>query len=90
MFGIQVGLIDEAATDKTDAIEKCKQFIKKFDKIPPLARAITKQKMRQAPIARLQKNRQQDVEEFLGFLKNPLIQQGLEMYIQALKQKAAK
>ncbi|CAH2039449.1 unnamed protein product, partial [Iphiclides podalirius] len=34
---LQVGLIDEAATDKADTIEKCKNFIKKFDKIPPLA-----------------------------------------------------
>lgn len=86
----QVGLIDEAATDKTDTIDKCKKFIKKFDKIPPLARSVTKQKIRERPLVRLQKNRQQDTAEFLGFLKNPKIQEGLEMYIQALKQRAAK
>lgn len=51
---------------------------------------MTKQKIRERPLVRLQKNRQQDTEEFLGFLKNPKIQEGLEMYIQALKQRAAK
>ncbi|XP_039755758.1 enoyl-CoA delta isomerase 1, mitochondrial-like isoform X1 [Pararge aegeria] len=83
-------LIDEIATDKADAINKCKTFLKKFEKIPPLARAITKLKMREEPIKNLQTNRQADVQEFLSFLKNPNVQQSLEMYIQALKQKAAK
>ncbi|CAK1586008.1 unnamed protein product [Parnassius mnemosyne] len=87
---LQVGLIDESASDKADAIDKCKKFIRKFDKIPSLARAVTKQKIREGPLVRLQKNRQQDTAEFLGFLKNPKIQQSLEMYIQSLKQKAAK
>nr|XP_034831138.1 enoyl-CoA delta isomerase 1, mitochondrial-like isoform X2 [Maniola hyperantus] len=87
---LKVGLIDEIASDKSDAINKCKGFLKKFDRIPPLARSLTKQKIRDAPIKNLQKNRQADVQEFLGFLKNPKVQQSLEMYIQALKQKAAK
>ncbi|CAG4946967.1 unnamed protein product [Parnassius apollo] len=87
---LKVGLIDESASDKADAIDKCKKFIRKFDKIPSLARAVTKQKIREGPLVRLQNNRQQDTAEFLGFLKNPKIQQSLEMYIQSLKQKAAK
>lgn len=87
---LKVGLIDETASDKADAIEKGKKFIKRFDRIPPLARALTKQKIREGPLTKLQKNRKADVEEFLGFIKNPIVQQGLELYIQSLKQKAAK
>ncbi|XP_038206339.1 enoyl-CoA delta isomerase 1, mitochondrial-like [Zerene cesonia] len=85
---LKVGLIDDVATDKEDAINKCKGFIKKFDRIPPLARAVTKQKFRANTTQWLKDNRKADVAEFLGFLNNPKIQQSLEMYIQSLKQKA--
>ncbi|CAH2090947.1 unnamed protein product [Euphydryas editha] len=87
---LKVRLIDETATDKADAISKCKDFIEKFDNIPPLARAITKQKIRQGPIERLQKNRKADLDEFLSYLKHPKVQQSLEMYIQILKMKSSK
>lgn len=89
-FKLQIGLIDETATDKADAVEKCRKFIKKFDKIPPLGRAITKQRFREAPLTWLHQNRRQDTDEFLQFLQNPKIQQSLEIYLQMLKQKAAK
>ncbi|XP_075978497.1 enoyl-CoA delta isomerase 1, mitochondrial-like [Anticarsia gemmatalis] len=87
---LKVGLIDETASDKADSVDKCKKFIKKFDRIPPLARAITKQKIRQGPLAWMNKNRAADTQEFLAFLQNPKVQQSLDMYIQSLKKKAAK
>lgn len=87
---LKIGLIDDVATDKADAIEKCKAFLKKFDRIPPLARAITKQRYREGPLAWLQQNRRQDIDEFLQFLQNPKVQQSLEMYIQNLKKKSGK
>lgn len=87
---LKVGLIDETATDKADSVEKCKKFIKKFDRIPPLARAITKQKIRESSLVWMQKNRQSDLQEFLAFVQTPKVQQSLEMYIQSLKQKSAK
>lgn len=86
----QVGMIDETAADKAECIDKCKQFLKRFERISPVARAITKQKVRQDPIKRLMGNRPGDVKEFLDFLVNPMVQQGLEMYIQSLKKKSAK
>nr|XP_026499076.1 enoyl-CoA delta isomerase 1, mitochondrial-like [Vanessa tameamea] len=85
---LKIRLIDESAADKADAINKCKSFIKKFERIPPLARSITKQKIRQAPIKNLQDNRKADSEEFLAYVKNPKVQQSLDMYIQSLKKKA--
>ncbi|XP_046968878.1 enoyl-CoA delta isomerase 1, mitochondrial-like [Vanessa cardui] len=87
---LKVRLIDESATDKTDAINKCKNFIKKFDKIPPLARSITKQKIRQNYIKKLQENRAADTEEVLSHIRNPNVQRKLEMYIQSLKKKDTK
>ncbi|XP_013190565.2 enoyl-CoA delta isomerase 1, mitochondrial [Amyelois transitella] len=87
---LKVGLIDEIATDKADCIEKSKKFIKKFDRIPPMARAITKQKIRGDALGWLQKNKQEDLKEFLTFVSNPKVQQSLEMYMQMLKKKAGK
>ncbi|KAI5637145.1 enoyl-CoA hydratase/isomerase domain-containing protein [Phthorimaea operculella] len=86
---LKVGLIDVTATDKADAIAKCKQFIKKFDKIPPFARAATKQSVREAPLKRLMENRQKDLDIFLGFLKDEKTQMAIGMYIEMLKKKAA-
>lgn len=87
---LKVGLIDETATDKADAVEKCKKFLKKYERIPPLARGITKQRFREPALNRLIKNREQDLNEFMAFLQNPKVQQSLEVYIQNLKKKAAK
>ncbi|VVD03262.1 unnamed protein product [Leptidea sinapis] len=86
---LKVGLIDETAADKEDAIKKCKGFIKKFDRIPSLARGLTKQGIRAEPIKWLQDNREADTNVFLGFVKNPNMQESLEMYVQAMKARAA-
>lgn len=40
---LKIGLIDEIAKDKTELIQKCENFIGKFKKIPPIARAYSKQ-----------------------------------------------
>ncbi|XP_049874316.1 enoyl-CoA delta isomerase 1, mitochondrial-like [Pectinophora gossypiella] len=86
---LKVGLVDVAASDKADAIEKCKQFIKKFDRIPSFARAVTKQVVREEPIRKLIKNREHDTTIFLTFLKDPKTQAALGFYIENLKKKAA-
>lgn len=86
---LQVGLIDEVAFDKADAIAKCKAFIGKFNKISPVARAITKQKIREGVLKNFNDRREKDLQEFLSFVKTPQVQQSLEMYIQSLKKKAA-
>ncbi|XP_053606850.1 enoyl-CoA delta isomerase 1, mitochondrial-like [Plodia interpunctella] len=87
---LKVGLIDEVAADKAECVEKSKNFIKKFDRIPPMARAYTKQKIRGDALDWLKKNRQNDLKEFLGFVTSPKVQQSLEMYMQMLKKKAGK
>lgn len=80
-----MGLVDEIATDKEDAIEKCKKFIQKFDRIPPLARTISKLRMRQEILTKAQLNRQQDMENFYQSLIDPEVQKKLEKYVQSIK-----
>ncbi|GBP79769.1 Enoyl-CoA delta isomerase 1, mitochondrial [Eumeta japonica] len=86
----KVGLIDETAADKAEAIEKCKKFIKRFDKIPSLARGMTKQIFRQEVLQKLLTNRQADTKQFLDLVNQPKIQQSLELYLAMLKQKSQK
>ncbi|XP_047516547.1 enoyl-CoA delta isomerase 1, mitochondrial-like [Pieris napi] len=87
---LKVGLIDEAAKDKDDAIEKCKGFIAKFDNIPPMARAVTKLKFRDPSTQWLKNNKKADLDEFLSNITDPKIQKSLEMYIHMLKAKQNK
>ncbi|XP_075978499.1 enoyl-CoA delta isomerase 1, mitochondrial-like [Anticarsia gemmatalis] len=87
---VKVGLIDETASDKADSVDKCKKFIKKFDRIPPLARAITKQKIRQGPLAWMKENYQANAQDFLTNLQNKIIQQSLGDYIKMMKNKSKK
>lgn len=43
---LKIGLIDDTANDKAEAVQKCEHFFKHFAKIPPLARAFTKASLR--------------------------------------------
>lgn len=84
---LRIGLIDEVAVDKADAVAKCETFLKRFKKIPPLARALTKQHFRIKDIQNLEDNRSSDVDMFAATVTNPIVQKNLEMYIEALKNK---
>lgn len=84
---LRIGLIDEIAVDKADAIKKCEVFLNRFRKIPPMARALTKQNFRIKEIQELEDNRSKDVDLFAATVTNPKVQQSLELYLAALKQK---
>lgn len=43
---LKVGLIDEIASDKNEAITKCEKYLNRLKKIPPNARGKTKQNIR--------------------------------------------
>lgn len=85
-----MGLIDEIANDKEDAINKATAFIMKFQKVPTEAYAFTKQTCRKRILQRLEDNREQDVQLFLFSIQHPKTQKGLDMYVQALKNKKQK
>ncbi|XP_013146800.1 PREDICTED: enoyl-CoA delta isomerase 1, mitochondrial-like [Papilio polytes] len=84
---LQVGLIDEIALDKEDAINRCKQYIKKFDKIPQQARALTKQRIRRTPIKILREQREEDLRMFLDIVMTQSVQDNLRDYFENLKNK---
>lgn len=87
IFFIQIGLIDEIAVDKADAIAKCEKFISKFEKINPQARMLTKFVCREKVIKELEETRDEDLQRFIMAISNPKVQKSLELYIQALKKK---
>eukprot|EP00099_Drosophila_melanogaster_P007634 NP_001260304.1 uncharacterized protein Dmel_CG4598, isoform B [Drosophila melanogaster] len=87
---LKVGLIDETANNKEEAIEKCVAFIGTFAKVNPLARSLTKQQFRAADLQQLQNGRKEDLEKFLFFVNQPAVQKGLGIYLEGLKKKAKK
>lgn len=83
----KIGLIDEIATDKADALVRCEQFLLKFAKISPNARALTKQIFRGKELAALEKNREADLHWFLAAASDPKVQKSLELYLESMKKK---
>lgn len=84
---LKVGLIDEIAADKNDGLAKAEEFIKRFAKIPPMARTLSKLQVRGGDIKALADNKEKDLNTFLSVIKNPKVQKGLELYLASLKQK---
>lgn len=85
---LKIGLIDETANDKIEAIAKCETFIKRFDKVPRMARAITKQVYRSKDIQELENNKEQDIDLFVTAVTDKKVQQSLGVYMEALKNKS--
>lgn len=83
----QIGLIDEVAADKEEAVAKCEAFLGEFRKIAPQARSLTKQMLRKAELIALSENRKQDTELFAYAVNQKKTQAGLEAYMQSLKKK---
>lgn len=84
---LRIGLVDDIGVDKADAIAKCTTFLNRFKKIPPMARALTKQHFRIKEIQALEDTRTADIDLFQAAVSNPKVQQSLELYIEALKSK---
>jgi 3,2-trans-enoyl-CoA isomerase len=42
---------------------------------------------RQEPLEWLVANRQKDLQEFMGFVTQPAVQKGLDLYLESLKKK---
>lgn len=85
---LKVGLVDEVANSKEEAVAKCVEFIGSFAKVNPLARSLTKIQLRAAELKELEDERQKDLEKFIFFINQPAVQKGLGIYIESLKKKA--
>ncbi|XP_055639856.1 enoyl-CoA delta isomerase 1, mitochondrial-like [Toxorhynchites rutilus septentrionalis] len=86
---LKVGLIDEIAANKEEAIAKAAVFLDKFRKISPQARAMTKQALRSKDIMQLEDNRSQDIDLFVYAVTQPKVQKSLELYLEGLKKRAS-
>lgn len=87
---LKVGLVDEVVASKEEGLAKAVSFLDRFKKISPQARSMTKQALRSKDIMELEDNRLQDVDLFVFAVSQPKVQKGLEVYLEALKKKAAK
>lgn len=84
---LQIGLVDELAVGKAEALAKAETFLNRFARIPAEARAITKFQFRKKDIQALEENREQDLQILNVFVNSPKVQKGLELYLQSLKGK---
>ncbi|KAH8260145.1 hypothetical protein KR026_003774 [Drosophila bipectinata] len=81
------GLIDEIVNSKDEALEKCQNFIKSFDKVNPVARSLTKMQFRAANIKEFEKNRQKDLNDFVLLASRPEVQKIMGDYLDKNKSK---
>ncbi|XP_031826432.1 enoyl-CoA delta isomerase 1, mitochondrial [Nomia melanderi] len=84
---LQVGLVDELAVDKTDAINKCQKFIQGFKHISSIGRSQTKIILREPNLLWMKENRDKDLKEFITYAQLPQVQAGIKLYIESLKRK---
>ncbi|CAB3382572.1 Hypothetical predicted protein [Cloeon dipterum] len=87
---LKIGLIDEVASDKADAIAKSEKFLSQFAKIHPIARKLTKLNLRHSALEWMQENKELDLNIFISFVGQPIVQKSLEKYLEGLKAKQAK
>lgn len=86
----EVGLIDEIASSKEEALEKCAAFIGTFAKVNPLARGLTKLQFRGDNIKEFEKIREKDIADFVALASSPGVQKVMGAYLENLKNKVKK
>ncbi|XP_016928831.3 enoyl-CoA delta isomerase 1, mitochondrial isoform X2 [Drosophila suzukii] len=86
----EVGLVDEIANSKEEALEKCSAFIGSFAKVNSLARGLTKLQFRAENIKEFEKIREKDVANFIALASRPEIQKDMGIYLENLKKKGKK
>lgn len=84
---LEIGLVDELALNKANAIERCQNYIKSFKNIPFKGRQKTKMELRKHNSLWLKANANSDLNKFLTFIQSPNVQANLKLYIEALKNK---
>lgn len=85
---LDMGLIDKMVSNKEEALAEAHKFIAQFAKIPPLARKMTKECIRQEGIKYMEENAIDDLKAFMDLTVQPNIQKGLGMYLEAMKSKS--
>lgn len=83
----KIGLVDQIAVDKDEAILKCEQFLDQFSKISFDARSITKQAFRAKNTQQLEDNREIDVQQFVASVNQESVQKVIDKYLKNLRNK---
>ncbi|XP_066148081.1 enoyl-CoA delta isomerase 1, mitochondrial-like [Euwallacea fornicatus] len=84
---LNVGLIDEIVQTKEEGLEKANEFLKKFVRISPVARSMSKKIIRGDTLQRMVQARDADLKLFIRTVTQESVQKSLGMYIEALKKK---
>lgn len=82
---LKVGLIDEIAVNKSDAMAKSEKFLLRFQKVNAAARHSTKMQLRGDFIKKLAESKEADIDVFMSFIVQPNIQKSLGLYINVMK-----
>lgn len=83
----QIGLVDEIAVNKTEAIERCEKFLAQYKSVSFMARSFTKKSLRKRELEELENGREEDFNSFWNNLVEPGVQKQIGDYIQSLKKK---
>ncbi|KAH8279751.1 hypothetical protein KR054_003989 [Drosophila jambulina] len=82
---LEVGLVDEVANSKAEALAQCAAFIGTFDKANPVARTLTKRMCREPDVRELLNDRAGDLRDCVDYVLTPLFQEGLCAHLEGLK-----
>ncbi|CAL7935780.1 unnamed protein product [Xylocopa violacea] len=82
---LEIGLVDELASDKENALKRCKDYITGFKNVPFEGRQKTKVDLRKRNSLWLKVNKSVDLKHFLTWVQLPQVQAGLDLYIKNLK-----
>ncbi|XP_063697450.1 enoyl-CoA delta isomerase 1, mitochondrial-like [Culicoides brevitarsis] len=85
---LKVGLVNEIANTKARAIEKCKEFMVQFEKFDIETRVRMKLRFKLDEIDEFLLMQEEDVQNFLKNIQKESFQEGLDRYLQKLKQKS--
>lgn len=81
----KLGLVDDIAEDKNEAIQKSLSYLKRFNTIPSGARAQTKNTFRKRGLELFNTDREGDINNFVNFVQNPETQKQLSAALKMLR-----
>lgn len=82
---LKIGLVDELAADKGEAMHKACNYLDTFKNMSPYARSATKLLLRNKKIEDMQRAREDDIDRVVKNVMNSDFQAGLAAYLQSLK-----
>lgn len=87
---LKIGMVDQVAGNREECLAAAHAVVGQLVKIPKEARHVSKMLMRQPTLEKLTRDKQGDIDHFVNFITQPIIQKPLGMYLEALKKKSKK